>query len=289
VSAVASVGLAGLILRSPAQAAEQCRRDGDLRPLVLTSVGAIAVGGAAFGAVVGSFRGSSQILYAAVKLPVALIAALALCVPAFHALAAVFGRPWPMRTVVAITLASAARASLLLLAFSPVLWLSYDLGLDYHRAALFAAGAYGVSGLAALGVLVRGLGAGYGRKRTMLAFAAVFLAAGGQTSWMLRPYLVRPRTEAVPFVRAREGTFIEAMYLVTRSAAGHYDPDSLWEERHHEEEPWDEPPALSEPLPVERSLSEPLPVERARPAPFDRGRAGGRALMTTDLGDEEAQ
>src|SRR5688500_1526155 len=107
--------LAGWLLRSPAQAAEQCRADVDLRPLVLTSLAAVVAGSAASGAVVGSFRGGLQFLYAALKVPLALILALALCVPAFPALAAVFGRPWPLRSVVAISLAAAARASLLLL------------------------------------------------------------------------------------------------------------------------------------------------------------------------------
>jgi hypothetical protein len=215
--------MAGWLLRSPQRAADLCRRDGDLRPLVLTSLIAVAVGATAFGAVVGSFRGGIQTFYAAVKLPLAMIAALALCVPAFHALAAVFGRPWPMRTVMAITLAAAGRASLLLLAFSPLLWLAYDLGLGYHGAAVLAAGSYGLAGLAALGVLFRGLGAGRGRTRTILAFAAVFLAAGGQTSWLLRPYLLRPRSDEVVFVRDRESTFIEALVMASRSAAGIYD------------------------------------------------------------------
>lgn len=225
---------AGWLLRSPARAAEICRRDGDLRPLVLSSLLSIAVGGAAFGAVVGSFRGGVQIVYAAAKLPIAMIAALALCVPAFHAIAAVFGRPWPMRTVLAITLAAAGRASLLLLAFAPVLWLAFDLGLRYHGAAVLAAAGYGVAGLAALGVLFHGLGAGAGRTRTILAFAAIFLAAGGQTSWMLRPFLLRPRSDEVVLLRACESSFVEAVARATLSAAGIYRHERTrerWEER----------------------------------------------------------
>jgi hypothetical protein len=220
---VEHAALAGWLLRAPARVASHCREEQDMRPLVLTSLLCTAAGGVAFGAVVGSFRGGVQILYAAIKLPVAVLLALALCVPAFHAIAAVFGRAWPLRTVVALSLASAARASLVLLAFTPALWLAFDLGLDYHAAALMSALAYSVAGLAALGVLVRGLGPGSGRTLTVLAFGMVFLAAGGQTSWALRPYLVRPRTETPPFVRAPEGSFLEAMWMVTYSAAGVYD------------------------------------------------------------------
>ncbi|MEO5731177.1 MAG: hypothetical protein ABI134_01385, partial [Byssovorax sp.] len=39
----------------------------------------------------------------------------------------------------------------------------------------------------------------------------------------LRPYLVRPRTENVPFLRAREGGFADSLRRSSRSAAGVYD------------------------------------------------------------------
>src|SRR5690606_20180002 len=140
----------------------------------LTSLAALALGTAVFGAVLGAFRGELQILWSGVKVPLAFLTTLALCIPAFGALGAALGRPWPARTVIALVLASAARAALVLLALSPVLWLAVDSGLAYHRAVLLAAGVYGLSGLAALGVLLRGLGDGPGRAATALAFVAVF-------------------------------------------------------------------------------------------------------------------
>jgi len=100
------------------------------------------VGAAVFGGVIGSFRGGVQIFYGAVKVPLAMLAALAICAPAFHALAAGFGRAWPMRSIIALALAAAGRASLVLLALSPALWLLFDLGMGYHSAALAAAFAY---------------------------------------------------------------------------------------------------------------------------------------------------
>jgi MFS family permease len=214
--------IAGWLLRSPGEAAEHCRDSDDLRALGITSIAAIALGGAAFGAVVGSFRGGWQIFFAAVKLPLAVLMALAVCVPAFHALAAVFGRPWRIRAVVALMLAASARASLWLLALSPPLWLAYDLGLGYHAAALAAAAVYGCAGLAALGVLLRGLGSGSGGLLTIACFAAVFFAAAGQTGWALRPYLVRPRDDKLTFARAPEGTFVESLWVGAHSAAGDY-------------------------------------------------------------------
>jgi hypothetical protein len=219
-------GVLRRLLRAPADIATSCREDRDTRAIVAVSLAAVLVGSTVFGGTIGSFRGGVQIPYAAVKLPLAMLATLALSAPAFHALAAGLGRAWPMRSVVALALAAAGRSALVLLAVSPVLWLLYDLGLGYHAASLAAALAYAVAGLAALGVVLRGLGEGAGQKLTALAFAGVFFAVGGQTSWILRPYLVRPRTDHIPFVRAREGGFLDAIHKSTRSAAGVYDVDA---------------------------------------------------------------
>ncbi len=221
---VTNSGLLTLLLRAPAQVARQCRQDSDIRSLAAVSLAAIAVGGAAFGGVVGSFRGGTQIAFAAVKIPLAMLLALAVCVPSFHALAAVLGRPWPLRTVLALTLTSAARGSLALLAFAPAVWLAYDLGLDYHPAALLAAAAYGLAGLAAFGILLRGLGDGKGRAATVLAFGLVFFSVAAQTGWILRPYLVRPQTKDTPFLRAREGSVVDALWTASHSSFGIYSP-----------------------------------------------------------------
>ncbi len=257
-----------LLLRDPKEVARRCLEEEGLRPLAVGSLAALVVGAAVFGAVVGSFRGDAQILYAALKVPAAMLAAIVICIPAFHAIAATLGRAWPLRTVIALTLAAAGRASLVLLAFAPGLWLAYDLGLGYHAAALAAAAAYAVSGLAALGVLLRGLGRGPHAIRTAVAFAAVFLAAGGQTSWILRPYLVRPQTEDVPFLRAIEGSFSDAIYRSTRSSVGiydraqaevrDYDVDAQARWRSAVEVPREAPRLESAPAPVEQA-----PLEQA--------------------------
>lgn len=257
-----SPGAISLLLRDPGEVARRCLDEENLRPLTLASLGALVLGAAAFGGVVGSFRGGVQIAYAATKIPLAMLAALVISVPAFHAIAASLGRPWPFRTVVALTVASAGRAALVLLAAAPVLWLAYDLGLGYHSAALAATLAYALAAVAALGVLLRGLGDGKHRVTTTLAFVAVFLAAAGQTGWLLRPYLLRPRTEGVPFVRAREGGFGDALYRSARSSVGVYDrvgesiETSAWEaqdaayELPHPEEP-DGAPMSREPGTIE--------------------------------------
>src|SRR6185369_8517295 len=111
----------------PAAIAHDCREDRDVRAVASTSLAAITLGAAAFGCAIGTFRGGVQVLYAGVKLPLVVLGTLAIAGPAFHAVAAALGRPWPMRSVVALALAAAGRASLLLFAFAPVLWLLFDL------------------------------------------------------------------------------------------------------------------------------------------------------------------
>lgn len=211
------------LLRSPGDVARACRDDdSDVRSIASFSLAATILGAAAFGGVVGSFRGGQQIIFGAAKVPIAVLATLCLAAPALHAIAAVLGRPWPLRSIIALSLAAAGRSSLVLLAFAPALWLVYDLGMGYHSAALCASLAYAIAGFAALSVLVRGLGEGPGRITTALGFIAVFFMVGGQTAWILRPYLVRPRTTSIPFLRDREGSFVESVVMSLASANGRY-------------------------------------------------------------------
>jgi hypothetical protein len=218
-----ALGPIGLLLRNPAEVARRCIEEENLRPLVLSALCAMVIGAAVFGGVVGSFRGGIQIGYGAIKIPIALTAAILASIPAFHAIAASLGRAYPIRTVIALTVTSAGRAGLVLLAFAPVLWLAFDLGVGYHSAALAGTLAYALAGLSALGVILRGLGHGKHKITTALAFVLVFLAAAAQTGWMFRPYLVRPQTEEVPFVRAREGGVVDSLYRSGRSAVGVFD------------------------------------------------------------------
>ena len=76
------------LLRAPERVAEDCLHDRELPAIVRTSLAAIVLGAALFGGTLGTFRGREQILFAALKVPLALLATLAISAPAFHALAA---------------------------------------------------------------------------------------------------------------------------------------------------------------------------------------------------------
>ncbi len=197
------------ILRAPAGVAEQCRSDRDVAAIARTALITLAIAATAFGAAVGSWRGGKQIAFAALKMPIGIIGTLALAAPAFYVLTAIFGRPWPLRPVLALVLSAGARFALVLLAMTPPLWLTIDFGAPYDAIKLVATVAYGLAGLAGLEVLVRGLGDGAGKRMTIALFVGVFLLIGAQNAWVLRPYLGTPGAEDVAlFTREREGGLV---------------------------------------------------------------------------------
>ena len=197
------------ILRAPADVAEQCKSDRDVASIARSALIALALSATAFGAAVGSWRGGRQIAFAAMKMPIGILATLALAAPAFYVLAAVFGRPWPLRAVLSLVLAAGARFSLVLLAVTPPLWLTIDFGAPYDAIKLVATLGYGLAGLAGLEVLVRGLGEGRGKRMTIGLFVGVFMLIGAQNAWVLRPYLGTPGTHDVElFTREREGGLV---------------------------------------------------------------------------------
>lgn len=238
------------ILRRPGEIAAASVAGRTSRTLAVTSLVAIAVGMALFGGVVGSMRGGAQIAYGGVKMPLAILATLIACVPAFHAFAGALGRPWTYRAVASLTLVAGARASLALVAAAPALWLVINFGAGYHAIKLLATLAYALAGLAALGLLLRALGEGPRRASTAAAFIAVFLLVGGQMAWSLRPFIVRPdATEIVFLARQKEGGLVhelqvsaEAVFLRDRptrlpgSPSTPSDPSDLKEVRANEGE-----------------------------------------------------
>lgn len=214
------------LLRDPSDVAERCIEERDLPALARTSLASLVIGAAVLGGVLGSFRGGAQIPLAAAKLPLVLLATLAISAPAFHALASSFGKAWSFRTVVALSLAASGRAGLALAALAPPLWLAIDMGLGYHASALAAVLVVAIGGALGASLLLRALGGSASGVLSGLACAVVFLAVLAQASWIGRPYLLRPRADEVVWVRAVEGTFLESIGHSLRSARGVYDEEA---------------------------------------------------------------
>jgi hypothetical protein len=212
------------VIRAPGRFLEEL--DGpDLLPKVRTLLATIAIAAGAFGAVVGTFRGGVQVLYCAVKMPMLLLGTLLVCVPAFVSIARALGVAISPRDVAAVTLGACARYALVLAGLSPVVWL-LEGWLGYHGVALVTTACCALGGLASSTLIFRGLSRRGGAGRWAgLAFVAVYSVVGAQTAWLLRPFLVRPRTEHVPFVRHLEGDLFGSVGVTMRSAAGVYERD----------------------------------------------------------------
>jgi hypothetical protein len=192
-----------ILLREPSLAARRALEGGEpATRLARSALLTLALGAMLFGAVIGSYRGELQSLYAAIKMPVVLIGALVVTTPAVWALGASSGRAWSLRAVSALVLVAAGRASLVLVTVAPLLWVAIDLGAGYHFSTLLATMAFSLAGLVALATLLRGVGtAGLA---VVACAAIVFLSGLAQTGWALRPWLGRP-ARPVSFVRTEAG------------------------------------------------------------------------------------
>jgi hypothetical protein len=207
--------------------------DHDLSGLVRAMIVTIVAGAGVYGAALGVHRGGLQIVYAAAKIPLVLLLTAAVCAPTLSALNAALGRASNLRRDLALLLSSLAVTALVLAATAPIMILGMPSGLGggdepligYHDLALLMAGSCAVAGAAGLVTLWRGLGRV--ERRGRLAAASLLLAAftlvGAQMAWTLRPYLVRPRSPEIVFVRSVEGSLLEAVLQTTSSARGRYD------------------------------------------------------------------
>lgn len=210
------------ILRDRAGFLEALRdpsRHADLaRALTLT----VLISGAVLGAVLGLARGGLQIPYAAIKLPLVVLFTAALCAPALSALRQVVHRHSDRREDLLLTLGSLALGTLLAAALSPLLLLATVFDVGYHDLILLTVAICAASGLGGLLLLQKGLRAAMpgGQRLVGLAFIGLFCLVGAQMSWTLRPWLLRPRSPDVVFIRGVEGNFFGAVVGTQATAMG---------------------------------------------------------------------
>lgn len=191
-----------------------------MRGMLLT----IFVGAAVFGASIGSYRGGIQIVYAAIKFPLVLLGTAAICAPVLTCLEMALGNEARWRRDLVLMGSSIAIGALSLIALAPLIVLADVFELDYHRFILLIGLCFALAGTIAL-ITLRGgittLARSFAVGRT-LALVAVLAVVGLQMSWTLRPYVLRPRAESVPFVRSLDGSLVEAFVISLQSAGGTY-------------------------------------------------------------------
>jgi len=215
-----------LLLRDRAKilATTQAAGDRDVMPMLRTMVATIAICMAIVGAALGTYRGGVQIAYAAVKLPLVLLGTAALSAPALTAIGVALGRKPRFAADLALVLSALAFGALLLAACTPLILLGRSIDLDYHRMILCTVAMFGIAGIAALRMIASGLAGedALGWRAAFAGLCIVFTLVGGQLSWALRPYLVRPRAPEAPFVREVEGSLFDAVTQALDSARGIY-------------------------------------------------------------------
>jgi hypothetical protein len=227
----ASLGTIDLLLRDREVMLARIRTGTNLTTILKTMILTIAVTMAIVGAALGSYRGGIQIAYAGLKLPLVLLGTAALSAPALTAIGRALGRRASLVQDLALVISALAFGSLLLVAGTPLILLGRALELAYHQMIMMTVGMFSIAGIAALHMVIRavsieGLRDGSrGWRTAVFGLCIVFAVVGGQLSWALRPYLVRPRTPDVPFVRAKEGSLFDAVTRAFNSARGIYERD----------------------------------------------------------------
>jgi len=223
-----SLGMIDLLLRDREAMLARIRQGADLAAIMRTMIATIAVTMAIVGAALGSYRGGVQIVYAAVKLPIVLLGTAALSAPALSAIGAALGRRSRLTADLALVMAALAFGALLLVACTPLIMVGRSVELDYHRMILAVVAMFAVAGGAALRMIWRGvaLEAAPGWRTAVVGLCVVFSLVGGQLSWALRPYLLRPRAPEPMFVRDVESSLFDSIAGSVRSARGIYVRDA---------------------------------------------------------------
>src|SRR5688572_5239777 len=148
---------------------------------------AVVLGGAAFGAAIGSYVGGAQILYAAIKMPIFLLGTLAICAAA---LGVVAGSSVGPSLAARLAMRTVALTAILLGGLAPPLFV---LGISlpkpepkgYQAMVLALTAAVAVAGAVSVARLAGGLGS----RRLAVAWVAIYGFTGAQAAWLLKPWI----------------------------------------------------------------------------------------------------
>ena len=188
----------------------------DARHLILI----VLIFGAFYGAVLGSFRGIAddrawQIVYAAVKVPLLLLATSAIAMPSFFVLNSLFGLRADFGAAVKALASAQAALAIVLASLAPLTAVWYLSCADYTMAVLFNAAMFAVASLAAQWLLrgtYRPLIRRNPKHRWMLwTWLVIYVFVGVQMGWILRPFV---GSEGIEVQFFREGAWGNAYVVV---------------------------------------------------------------------------
>jgi hypothetical protein len=159
--------------------------------------GLVAIFAALHGAAVGSSTlRAEQALYSALKLPILIAGATAMCVPSFYALNAVLGLRDDFGAALRGVLGAQATVAVTLAALAPLVLLAYLSGTSYRGAILVNGLVFCVASLAGQVTLSRQYRPLIARNRRHALTKAAWLALTWfvtiQLAWVLRPFVGDP-------------------------------------------------------------------------------------------------
>lgn len=164
------------------------------------------IGFVVYGGGAGSFQGGNQILVTALKAPLIVAMALALCLPSLYVFGALSGARWSKRRLLAMVSGFTATLGLLLAALVPISWL-FSVSSRYLASAVWIHIMLWLISLAFgwrfLGSALRESGAGGG----MFLWLVLFILVSFQVATFLRPVLWRDAGD--PFFERGKMSFVE--------------------------------------------------------------------------------
>ncbi len=174
--------------------------------------------GMAYGLVMGSFAGRPwQMAYSAAKVPVLLVATLALSLPSYFILNTLLGVRAEFARALRAIVSSQAALTIILIALAPLTTLWYASSADYQAAILFNGLMFATASLGAQVVLARAyrpLIVNDPKHRMLLRIWVIIYAfVGIQMGWILRPFVGSP-TSPLQFFRG--GDWENAYVVVAR-------------------------------------------------------------------------
>jgi len=172
----------------------------------------VVLGGAAFGAAIGSYVGGAQIVFAAIKMPLFLLGTLAICLAGLGAVAGPSLGPARAARVAVRTIALTA---VLLGGLAPPLFV---LGVSlpkpepkgYQAMVLALTGAVALAG----SISVARLAGELGSRKLAAAWIAIYGFTGAQAAWLLKPWIghTLEADRFIPLADNLRGNFYEAAW-----------------------------------------------------------------------------
>jgi hypothetical protein len=234
------------LVRLDAALVDRIKRGEGLRAICSSSLATIAIGGAAYGAAFGLWRGAEQSLYVAIKLPILLVAIAAFTFGVNALLAILFKAKLGFAQSATAILVSFAIIAAILGALAPVAFFlaanapppdprAVGLAMDdpivlpsmrvaralllFHVVVIATAGIAGIVRLR--GLLSRLIEDASIARRVLLAWLVVQAMVGSELSWLFRPFMGKPHLPP-GFLRqeALHGNFIEEVGTLLVSALG---------------------------------------------------------------------